>query len=266
MTIQAFRQALREENYAANTITAYAYAVREFNARYPVLNKKNLLLHKTFLIDTYHPKTVNVRIQGLNKYLALSGRPKLKLKSVKMPKATFVDNVITREDYLFFKKKLSREPDRRWYFIVWFLAATGARISELLQLKVEHVHAGHYDICSKGGRVRRLYIPARLRNEALLWLADRSSGYLFLNSAGLPITSRGISARLKEYAVKYGIDPAVVHPHSFRHLFAKNFLRKENDLALLADLLGHENIETTRIYLQRSSREQGALVDRVVDW
>ena len=67
-------------------------------------------------------------------------------------------------------------------------------------------------------------------------------------------------------AEKYGIDPTVVHPHYFRHLFAKNFLSKNNDLVLLVDLMGHESVDTTRIYLQRSTLEQSRLVDRVVDW
>lgn len=43
----------------------------------------------------------------------------------------------------------------------------------------------------------------------------------------------------------------VVYPHSFRHRFAKNFLEKRKDIALLADLMGHESIETTRIYLRK---------------
>ena len=58
----------------------------------------------------------------------------------------------------------------------------------------------------------------------------------------------------------------VVYPHSFRHRFAKNFLEKFSDIALLADLMGHESIETTRIYLRRTSSEQQQIVDQVVDW
>lgn len=54
--------------------------------------------------------------------------------------------------------------------------------------------------------------------------------------------------------------------HSFRHRYAKNFLEKFNDIALLADLMGHESIETTRIYLRRTASEQQALVDKIVTW
>ena len=66
---------------------------------------------------------------------------------------------------------------------MWFLTATGARVSELLQIKAEHVQQGYLDIYSKGGKMRRLYIPKRLRTEAMQWLGKRriESGYIFLN-------------------------------------------------------------------------------------
>ena len=72
--------------------------------------------------------------------------------------------------------------------------------------------------------------------------------------------------QLKRMAEKYGIDPALVHPHAFRHLFARNFIDKVGDVSLLADLLGHSSIETTRIYLRRTGEEQKAIVERAVDW
>ena len=70
----------------------------------------------------------------------------------------------------------------------------------------------------------------------------------------------------KNYADKYGLDKTVVYPHSFRHRYAKNFLEKYNDIALLADLMGNESIETTLIYLRRTASEQQALVDKIVTW
>ena len=57
-----------------------------------------------------------------------------------------------------------------------------------------------------------------------------------------------------------------MYPHSFRHRFAKNFLEKFNDISLLADLMGHESIETTRIYLTKSTQEQRELIDKIVTW
>ena len=80
------------------------------------------------------------------------------------------------------------------------------------------------------------------------------------------MSARGISLGLKRLAKKYGVNQDVVYPHSFRHRFAKNFIEKNPDIALLADLMGHENIETTRIYLRRTASEQRAAIDAVIDW
>ncbi|MFR2214576.1 MAG: tyrosine-type recombinase/integrase [Ruminococcus sp.] len=154
-----------------------------------------------------------------------------------------------------------------WYFVVWYLAATGARVSELIQIKIEHIEIGYFDLYTKGGKLRRLYIPEKLRKETLEWLEEtnRSSGYLFLNRYGDRITTRGISQQLKTMRINTAWIK-VVYPHSFRHRYAKNFLEKYNDIALLADLMGHESIETTRIYLRRTASEQQALVDKIVTW
>ena len=268
MTENTFENVLRQANMAQNTITAYLYAVKEYNTKFKELNKKNLLVYKTFLIETYKPKTVNLRIQAINKYLDFMGKSKLRLKSVKVQQRTYLENVISNADYLFLKKKLKQEKNKEWYFVVRFLAATGARVSELVQIKVEHVQVGYYDIYTKGGKIRRIYIPKALRVETTEWLegSKRTTGYLFLNRFGQRITTRGIAQQLKNYAAKYGLNEKVVYPHSFRHRFAKNFLEKFNDISLLADLMGHESIETTRIYLRRSSTEQQEIVDKIITW
>lgn len=101
-------------------------------------------------------------------------------------------------------------------------------LSELIRIKIEHVNLGYFDLYSKGGKLRRLYIPKKLREETQKWLLEeqRTTGYLFLNRFGERITTRGISQQLKNYADKYGLDSKVIYPHSFRHLYAKNFLEK----------------------------------------
>jgi integrase len=219
-------------------------------------------------MERYKPKTVNLRIQAVNKYLEFLGDDKLKLKFIKMQQKSFLENVISSADYTFLKKSLKKDGNIEWYFVVWYLAATGARVSELVQIKVEHVQAGYFDLYTKGGKLRRLYIPKKLRTETLAWLkvTNKTFGYLFLNRFGERITTRGISQQLKNYAEKYGLNTKVVYPHSFRHRFAKNFIEKYNDIALLADLMGHESIETTRIYLRKTASEQQALVDKIVTW
>ena len=53
---------------------------------------------------------------------------------------------------------------------LWLLQ--GARVSELLHIKAEHIQIGHLDLYSKGGKIRRLYIPKNLRTEAAKWLRE----------------------------------------------------------------------------------------------
>ena len=135
-------------------------------------------------------------------------------------------------------------------------------------MKVEHIKIGYLDLYSKGGKLRRIYIPKALQKEALSWLANKhqESGFIFLNKYGDRITTRGISGQLKKLATRYGIDTSIIYPHSFRHRFAKSFLERCNDIAFLADLMGHESIETTRIYLRKTATEQREIVDNIVDW
>ena len=67
MDLQPFETYLRLGNMSENTIKAYLYALREFFRRHKELSKKNLLLYKAYLIESFKPKTVNLRIQSGNK-------------------------------------------------------------------------------------------------------------------------------------------------------------------------------------------------------
>ena len=144
MNIENFETYLRQGNMAENTIAAYHYAVKEYYSRHKELNKRNLLVYKTYLIEKFKPKTVNLRIQAMNKYLDYMNKSRLRLKSVKVQQRSYLENVISNADYAFLKNKLKKEENQEWYFVVRFLAATGARVSELIQMKVEHVQIGYF--------------------------------------------------------------------------------------------------------------------------
>lgn len=266
--LEKFTAFLRKTNKSSNTIASYIFAARQYTRLFGEFSKKNLLLYKAHLIENFKPKTVNIRLLAMNAYAMSIRKPTLKMPLVRIQQKPFLENVISDADYTYFKRKLNNTTERYWYFVIRFLAATGARISELLQLKVEHVTVGHIDIYSKGGKMRRIYIPQKLKVEATKWIEDRkqTSGFIFTNRSGERITARGIAMQLKKLAIKYKLNPSVVYPHSFRHRFAKNFLEKFNDISLLADLMGHESIETTRIYLRRTSTEQRGIVDQIVTW
>lgn len=266
--IEEFERHLRGTNLSENTKKSYMFAVRQYNDQYGEVTQKNLRAYKVWLIENYKPKTVNLRLRAINCYLESVGKGKWKLPFVRVQQKAFLENVISEADYEYFKNCLKRDNEMFWYFVIRFLAATGARVSELIQIKVEHIKLGHLDLYSKGGKLRRIYIPKALQDEALSWLAEKQqeSGFIFLNKYGDRITTRGISGQLKKLAARYEINPVVVYPHSFRHRFAKSFLERCNDIAFLADLMGHESIETTRIYLRKTATEQREIVDKIIDW
>ena len=266
--VTKFETFLRRLDLAKNTVSSYVWTVNYFERTYKEFNKKNLLAYKGYLVENFKPQTVNLRLQAINKYLEFIKQDKLKLRFIKVQQKNFLENVISNADYKFLKSSLLSDGYKDWYFIVWFMTATGSRVSELLQIKAEHVQNGHLDLYTKGGKMRRIYIPKTLQKEALQWLQERqiSTGYIFLNRFGERITTRGIAMQLKHFADKYGLKREVVYPHSFRHRYAKNFLDRFNDIALLADLMGHESIETTRIYLRRTASEQRQIVDKIVNW
>ena len=263
-----FAEYLKKKNLSENTMRAYRYAVDQYMSKYGKVTKANLQKYKMYLLENYKPKTVNLRIRALNCYLESQGKESLALTSVRVQQKTVLENVISQADYTYFKTRLKEDGEMYWYFVIRFMAATGARVSELVQIKAEHVDIGYLDLYSKGGKVRRIYIPEALQSETKEWLKTRGieSGFLFLNRFGKQITTRGIACQLKKFAARYHIPEEVVYPHSFRHRFAKNFLEKFSDIAFLADLMGHESIETTRIYLRRTSSEQQTIVNQVVDW
>ncbi len=266
--MENFETYLQKSNLANNTIQSYTWTINEYFKKFGKIDKISLIKYKQYLLENNKPKTVNLRLQAINKYLTYKNKADLKVKPLKLQHANFIDNVISDADYKFFCNKLKDENKILWYFVVRFLTATGARVGELIQIKAENIFAGYVDIYSKGGKIGRLFIPKTLKQETLIWISriNLKSGYIFLNKFGKRLTTRGIAQQLKSLAISYGIDEKVVHPHSFRHRFAKNFLEKYNDIALLADIMGHESIETTRIYLRKTATEQQLLIDEIVTW
>lgn len=267
--INEFKKWLKKQDFSPATKYNYLFTVKQFANRFGTeITREKLLKYKAWLVDSFSPKTVNVRLNGINCYLRSIKKQKWCLEGVKVQNKTFQENIISEADYEFLKKKLKRKGDYQGYFLIRFLGATGARISEFCQLKVEHVHIGYFDMYGKGKKYRRIYIPYKLQKEALEWLENenRDCGFLFINKNGTPFNPGMVTKRLKFYANKYGINPEVMYPHSFRHRFAKNFIKKDRDIALLADLMGHESIETTRIYLRMTVTEQREIVDRIITW
>ena len=266
--LTAFCKYLLEHGMSTHTVESYVYGVKDFFSHYNELSPDTLSLYKVHLMDHYMPRTVNARMKALNCFLKFQGILDYKAHVLKIQNKKYTEHVISQADYEYFKRRLLEEEEFTFYYLVRLITATGVRVSEIVAFDVEDVKRGYKEIHSKGNKLRRVYIPTALQKELSLWLEreNRKSGPLFLSHLGKRISISGVRAQLKTLGCRYGLDPEVVYPHSFRHRFAKNFIENGGDISFLSDLLGHDSIETTRIYLRRTSTEQARIFNRVVNW
>ena len=151
--------------------------------------------------------------------------------------------------------------------MVMAMATTGARVSELLQFKIEDIIAGEVVLRGKGNKFRKFFFTKEFQRLVKEWAKETQvAGYLCRSRFGDVMTARGVLEMLKKLEGPCKIKKEKLHPHAFRHFFAKMFLKKNKDVVQLADLLGHGSIDTTRIYLQRTHEEQKREFNRIVNW
>lgn len=256
-TIRDFENYLWERELAPNTIRAYIAHVSKYFEKYEDITKNNLIEWKRWLLEMMKPKSVNHYITAMSEYLKFIGRPDLVLKKVKVQTQSAIENVISLEEFEKLLNCLKKDGKMKMYYLVLFLGKTGARVSELRQFKKRDMLRGYAEIPTKG-KIRRVYFCDSLRSEEVYSFFNvfKDDDFLFQNRYGEQITTRGIAQQLINYARKYGINEKVMHPHSFRHFFAIEFLKRDNDISLLADLMGHSSINTTAIYLRLSKEQQ----------
>ena len=106
---KGFKKFLVKNNLSNNTITAYEYAVKVFLGRYKVVNKDAVLAYKGYLMEKYKAKTVNLRIQAINKYLDYIGKQELRITAIKIQQKPYLENVISDADYEYLKSALKKD-------------------------------------------------------------------------------------------------------------------------------------------------------------
>ena len=151
------------------------------------------------------------------------------------------------------------------YFLIKFLALTGCRVSELVNLTKDCLVNGECILWTKG-KMRRILIPEKLIEESKDYFETVDSNYLFPNKYGEQMTTNNVYQQLMYYASIFNMRKSVMHPHAFRHLFAIEFLKNNGNITLLKDILGHEDINTTSIYLRLSLDEQKSQFNDSVCW
>ena len=99
--LDEFEKHLRRGNLSNNTISAYLLTVRMYNQLSGEITKQSLLAFKGYLMETYKPKTVNLRIQAINKYLEFIKKEKLRLSPVRIQQKNFLENAVTAKVFMY---------------------------------------------------------------------------------------------------------------------------------------------------------------------
>lgn len=263
--LEEFKAHLMEEERADNTIESYLTTLKIFYEMFPEINKANMLQFKQKLLGINKPKTVHNRIVAVNQYCKFIGHPEWCVKQIKIQSSSSVENVITAQEYTKLLDGLKKDGNERGYWLIKFLAKTGARASEFVRLDKSGLEKGYCEMWTKG-KIRRIYIPMHLVEESAQYFATVDSDLLFPSKYNKQMTTRGLSQLIKNWAKKYEIREEVMHPHSFRHLYAIEFLKQNHNIALLADLMGHSDVSTTSIYLKLSKEEQMRQFNEASNW
>lgn len=216
-----------------------------------------------------HPKTLNMYMLTFKQFGDYVKKT-IKLKKISVPRNMSVENVPTMREYNKLLNWLQTNGRQRDYFIIKTLAMTGMRLSELFQVKWSDILCGEIFPKCKGKKRRVIYFPKSLIEEVRNWVRkndiDTDEALLWSQRFQKSLTDRGFAQRLRMIATKAGFPLEKAHAHAFRHFFAKQFLAKTKDVIQLAELLGHESVDTTRLYLQRSKKEQMLSINKHIDW
>lgn len=233
----------------------------------------NLVNCRDFITTQEHdgmsPKTLNLYMITLKQYGEYLKKP-VTLKKISIPRSMSVENVPTEKEYQGLLEWLRENEKWQIYWIVRVLGSTGMRRSELYQLTWNDILLGEFFPLCKGKKRRMVYFPKTVVKELREWLklypTDTSEQLIISKRFNKPLSDRGLDQILKCQATKAGFPKEKAHCHAFRHFFAKQFLAKTKDVIQLAELLGHESVDTTRLYLQKSKAEQARDINRYITW
>lgn len=163
-------------------------------------------------------------------------------------------------------QRLLAQPDTktfvglRDYVLLTTFLDTGIRMRELTSLNVEDVNFedNYISVLGKNGHVRNVPMSMQLKSLVTKYVQARGQSYteaLFISSVETRFTRRAIQDRLIKYGKKANITDVRVSPHTFRHTFAKMYLKSGGNIFVLQDILGHQTLEMVRVYVRLFSKD-----------
>lgn len=260
---------LRDEEKSSNTRAKYQHDLKvfyHFCGDNTLITKETVLRFKDYLEKNYAVSSANSMLAALNSFFRFLGWQEMTVKAFKVQHQAFRPKEIelTKEEYLRLLHAAQGKGREKLCLLMETIGATGIRISELPFITVEAVQSGQALVTLKG-KTRTVLLPIALRRK-LKDYADRKSianGSIFVTITGKPMDRSNILHMMKSLGKKAGVSEKKIFPHNLRHLFAVTYYQSEKDLARLADVLGHSNVNTTRIYTLISSEEQAKTINQL---
>lgn len=259
---------LKEQERSPKTIQKYERDLHTLLQFLPnqTIDKEKLILWKESLMKQYSPSTVNSMLTSINGFLSYYGFQECRVKPLKIQKMLFYpeEKELTKEEYTRLIHIAHEENKIQTALILQTLCSTGIRISELQFITVECVKSGRTIVSSKG-KHRIVFLPKKLQQLLLAYIDNhqKTSGPVFTSNRGNPLDRSNIWRNMKNLCEKAHVPPKKVYPHNLRHLFARTYYDSEKDISRLADILGHSNVSTTKIYTMESGMVHAKQIDNL---
>lgn len=234
------------EKYLRDLRTFYRYLGGERN-----ITKEKVVAYKAWLKEHYKTSSAASMLTALNLYLKYKGWNECCVRGVKMQRQMFVlqRKELTRREYIKLVETARKKKKEQLALIIQTIGGTGIRISELPFVTVEAVRQGKTEVTCKG-KIRQICLTKELRKQLLKYCKRRKivAGPVFISRHGRPLDRSNIWDQMKKLSREAGVDQEKVFPHNLRHFFSRMYYEKRKDIFYLADILGHSNVNTTRIY------------------
>lgn len=266
--ISDFKKHLLEQERSSYTIAKYIHDAKFFLefADKRTINKELVIDFKSFLGERYATSSANSMLAAVNHFLKFIGFAEFMVKPFKIQRALFIpeEKELCRNEYMHLIEAARRQKNERLMLIVETICATGIRISELKFITVESVGTGRTEIKCKG-KLRTVFLPPQLCKLLKKYIQKQkiTAGAVFITRNGKQLDRSNIWRDMKKLCGLTVVSPQKVFPHNLRHLFARTYYSLEKDLSRLADILGHSNVNTTRIYTIESGRTHARQIERL---
>lgn len=268
---------ITENDKSNHTISSYKTDIIQFmdyiQKEPEELTKVDINNYKKYLLENkLSIKSINRKLVAIKNFISYLVNEEnrsitLEIKQEKIQRQEYLDEMLTKEDFDALVAAAERERDYRALALFYGLFLTGMRVSELLQLKVSDVKNDAISIKGKGSKYREVFVPERLRNifkQYLTHRIPRETPFLFTSQTGKSgvINRITVNSIIKKYAKLAGVSLTKAHAHNFRHLYCMSLIEKGISIDTVADLAGHSDINTTRIYTRKTKNQ---LLDTIND-